>query len=259
MRNIFLCILLTTSVLVYASDETPGLVTDRPDQTESSSVVPLKSLQIETGFVMEKTETNSRKEQSFAYNTTLLRYGLLKNFELRLGIEYLGDHINDQALSTQTKISGLSPLYAGFKVNISEEDGLKPELAVMGGLSLPFTAGDDYVSTYTAAGLRFAVSHTLTDRFSLGYNLGVEWDGETAVPAYFYSLALGVGISDNLGVFLESYGLIPEAGGASHMVDAGFTWLVLTNLQLDVSGGLGLNENAFDHFVSCGLSYRIPE
>jgi len=35
---------------VWARDPVTELVTDRPDQTESSSVVPLHLLQLETGF-----------------------------------------------------------------------------------------------------------------------------------------------------------------------------------------------------------------
>ena len=104
--------------------------------------------------------------------------------------------------------------------------------------------------------LRFAVSHSLSDRFSLGYNLGALWEGESAVPAGYYSLALGIGITDYLGAFVESYGLLSE--DMEHYIDFGFTGLVLPNFQLDVSGGFGINQNAADMLISAGLSYRIP-
>ena len=156
------------------------------------------------------------------------------------------------------KISGFSPLYTGFKVNIAEESGWKPEIAFLGGIALPFTAKKDYKPSNVAADMRFAFTHTLSDRFSLGYNLGAEWDGDSAGPLYFYSLALGMGLTENLSIFAESYGLLNPKGEPENMLDAGFTYLLLDNLQVDLSGGIGLNENAMDNFISVGLTLRIP-
>ena len=261
MRTKFILVSLlfiALTAFVKAQDKGPELITDRPDQTESSAVVPHKSLQIETGFVMENDETNLVKQKSIAYNTTLLRYGLLENFELRFGLEYLGEKMEIKNTDTINTLSGLSPFYAGFKVKIADEDGWKPEIAFLGGLVLPFTANDDVKPEYSAANIRFAFSHTLSERFSIGYNLGAEWDGETAIPGYFYSLAVGIGFTDNLGMFLESFGLIPEEGDSEHLFDAGFTYLLLPNFQLDISGGIGLNNNSIDNFLSIGITYRLP-
>jgi hypothetical protein len=126
-------------------------------------------------------------------------------------------------------------------------------------LVLPVTANDDFKPEYSAANIRFAFSHTLSNRFSIGYNIGAEWDGETAVPGYFYSFALGIGLTEKLGMFLEGFGLLPEKGNSEHLFDAGFTYLVFPNFQLDISSGIGLNENAIDNFLSFGLTYRLPD
>ncbi len=72
------------------SQEEPPLVTDRPDQTESSSVVPQWRLQIETGAAREWVETGSNEyENNTSYGSTLLRFGVLKFLELRLGTDML--------------------------------------------------------------------------------------------------------------------------------------------------------------------------
>ena len=105
--------------------------------------------------------------------------------------------------------------------------------------------------------MRFAFSHTLTERFSFGYNLGAEWEGASG-PGYFYSAVLGIGLTQTLGMFVEPFGLLAPEEANKHLLDAGLTWLVLPNLQLDLSGGVGLNEAASDYFISAGLSYRIP-
>jgi hypothetical protein len=123
---------------------------------------------------------------------------------------------------------------------------------------MPFTADKVFRPSYPAANMRFAFAHTLSNRVSLGYNLGAEWDGESAIPAYFYSVALGIGLSDKFGMFIESYGQTPEESKGEHLLDMGFTYLVMPNLQLDISGGIGLNDKAIDNFISMGLTIRLP-
>lgn len=265
MRSVF-SLPLTASIfsLVFtinlqAQDTKPVLITDRPDQTESSATVPFRSFQIETGFVMENKDNGDYSFKTFAYNTTLLRYGLLENMELRLGFEYLGDQIKDKLTDNQETYSGFSPLYAGFKIKVAEEKGLIPEIAFLGAMILPFTASVAYKPSYPAPNMRFAFSHTITNRVSIGYNLGAEWDGDSAVPAYFYSIAMGVGITDNLGAFIESYGLLPEENGEEHLLDMGFTYLIAPNVQLDLSGGIGLNQETIDNFISAGITIRLPD
>jgi hypothetical protein len=153
---------------------------------------------------------------------------------------------------------GFAPLYAGFKIQITREKRALPEIALLSALVLPFTAAESQRPSHTGVNLRLSVSHTLSEIFSLGYNLGVIWDGDTPVPSYYYSVALGISITQKLGAFAEGFGFLPEKGRASHLLDGGITYLVLPNLQLDVSGGIGLTEESPDYFLNCGLCLRLP-
>lgn len=259
MKYLILVLCIFSFTLIKAQETTPELITDRPDQTESSAVVPHKSLQIETGFIWSNDANDAFKQTNTTYNSTLLRYGLLKNFELRLGMEYNKELLEDKLTNVENSIKGISPLHVGFKINITEEKGLMPEMAILGGLNMPFTANEDFKTDYTGIVIRFAFTHTLSDRFSFAYNLGTEWDGDSAIPGYFYSAVLGASLADRFGLFAEFYGTFYENNSQEHLFNAGVTFLVIPNLQLDVSAGLGLNENALDNFISAGLSYRLPK
>lgn len=253
-------LLFITINFCIAQDQISELVTDRPDQTESSVVVPHKTLQLETGFVLESKESDEQKHKNYALNTSLFRYGLLENTELRLGFEYLKEDHLVKANDSSIIRNGFGPLYTGFKTYIVEEKGILPEIAFLGAMVLPFSANKDFKPEYPAANLRFAFSHTLTEKLSLGYNLGAEWDGESAIPAYFYSVALGIGLTDKLGFYVESYGLIPhDTDIKEHLLDGGLTYLILPNFQLDLSGGVGLGDDTIDNFFSFGFSYRFPK
>jgi hypothetical protein len=178
--------------------------------------------------------------------------------ELRLGLEYLGDKTGTTGINWTNSATGFTPLYAGFKLKIREQQYWIPSTAFLGALVLPFTANELFKTEHSGANMRFSFSHIFSNRVSLGYNLGVEWDGETAIPGYLYSVSLGINIARKLGSFIESYGIIPEEGGQEHLADAGLTYLLKTSLQLDVSGGLGLHDVS-NSFISGGFSYRFPK
>jgi hypothetical protein len=110
-----------------------------------------------------------------------------------------------------------------------------------------------------ASDLRFNLEYTLTDRIGFGMNLGGRWNGSDAEPEGIYSAVLGFGLLDNLGMFIESYGFLPTDQVPDHRLDAGFTFSIKNNLQLDASGGIGLSEVSPDYFVNAGLSWRFPK
>lgn len=103
------------------------------------------------------------------------------------------------------------------------------------------------------------MQHTLSQKFSLGYNLGAEWNGETAEPAFIYTLTTGCSISDKIGAYLEVYGFAPQFSKADHRFDGGLNFLLKENILLDISGGAGITENAPDYYMALGFSFRLKD
>ncbi len=252
MRKLIFIISLLITYNVSAQEE---IITDRPDQTESASVVPVNGIQYETGFALEMDETASYEVDNYIYNSSLFRIGVFENTEFRVGLGYSDEKYMSRLTDMESSLSGLSPLHTGLKVKMTEEKGFLPEMALLASLDWPVTASRDMDPGNVVPAIRMAFAHTLSERFSLGYNLGTEWDGVSSEAAYFYSVALGAGLTERLGLFVESYGYFMESDENIHQFDAGFTYLVEKNFQLDVSGGVGLSENAPDSFVSFGFSY----
>lgn len=81
-RFIGLLILTTLNNVIYAQE----IVADRPDQTESSTTVPIKSFQMEFGFGSE----NYNNETFLLIPSALFRYGLSNNVELRFAEQVVG-------------------------------------------------------------------------------------------------------------------------------------------------------------------------
>lgn len=253
MKTILTVIVIIFSAAAFAQEKAP-LVTDRPDQTEAPILVPQGAIQVETGFQIQQNKTEGVREHEYTYNTTLIKYGVNENFELRLINEYVG---NSLSTSTETKRrQGFNPLAVGVKIKLNEAKGAWPDAALIGHINLASGSGE-FQATHTSADFRFTLAHSLTDRLALSYNLGAEWEGENPGATFLYTLSLAYGFTDRIGGFVEGYSFFPEDSKADNRVDAGITFLVTPVVQWDVSAGLGLSENAPDSFVSTGLSFRL--
>jgi len=252
---IFICSFSTISIVAQEETLKP-MVTDRPDATESPSTVPVKSLQVESGGFYTSVEENGFKTEVYGYNTTLLRYGVLKNLEFRLGwnFEETRFELKDQEFSN--KLSGFSPLLAGVKVAIAEENGFMPQIGLLGHLYLPFTASSDYRPKNTGADFRFSFANTLSEKSTIAYNLGAQWLDDNGELSYVYTLVYGYSITEKWGAYAEVYGDLPENNRSNHYWDAGFTYLLHPRLQLDATVGRSFSGGQ-DILLSTGVSFRI--
>jgi hypothetical protein len=229
----------------------PEIVTDRPDQTESSTTIPLKSLQIECGVLSGNYNFNNSSEKLFLIPTTLFRYGLTKNIELRL-VEQL---ISVQNKQTSEENFGLSDLEVGAKIQILKNPAINTEIAFISHLVLP-TGAVSITNEHVGTINKLAISHGLTDFLDLGYNIGYNYFGHE--KGYLtYSLVFGLGLTDRIGAYVETYGEVAEFTDWVSNFDSGITYLVRNNMQLDFSFGLGLNQKM--NYFSAGFSWNIPK
>ena len=226
----------------------PSIQTDRPDQTECPFITPLHYLQLETGFSFEKTKQNANEIQAAA---ALVRYGITTNTELRIIVE----HNRNQTDYATTK--GINPILIGFKTKLIDEKGIIPTTSFIGHITIPKLASNPYKQKYYTPEFRFTMQHTISDKQALSYNLGAEWNGETAEPTFVYTLTTGYSITEKLGGYVELYGFVPQIEKPDHRFDAGLTYLFNPNHQLDISGGLGLSKISPDYFLSLGYSFRF--
>lgn len=244
-------LLLIAAPVMLKAQETeppPPFSLDRPDQTECPFIVPRGFIQIENGISLEQVDKDTR---SYVHPTSLWKYGLNNNAELRLITEF--NTFEQDSFS----LTGLEPITLGFKVRICEEKGIIPKTSFIGHLTVPAFASRDLQATYYAPAFRFTMQHTLSERFGLAYNLGTSWDGESAEPTFIYTLTSGFEATDKLGLYAELYGFVPQFSDVDHRFDGGITYTFGPGFIMDLSGGGGLTENAPDWYVALGFSFRF--
>lgn len=243
LKKVTVSIFLWTSASFLSGQETIEL--DRPDQTETSSIVPKSFLQIETGYVFEKLNSS---ENSHQFPTTLMRYGISKKTELRLITEFNFDKIDG---FNENKFQ---PLIVGFKTALTEAKGIIPKISFLGQLEL--FAENEAGKKKIAPSFKLLFDNELGNGLSLGYNLGMEWDSNFN-ENYNYTIALGKSIDPKWNIFLESYGFVSPTISADHRLDTGLTYFINNNSAIDISFGKGLSSISPPWFLAFGYSFRV--
>ena len=165
IKKIILSLLLCQIFTFLKAQEQSPIQMDRPDQTETPYTVPKNYLQFESGFTYEKINSN---ENSFQLPTLLTKYGISDKTELRLITE-----LNYNQNSKQSRFS-FQPVTIGFKTALIEEKGIVPKISFIGHLGL-FSTNDNNQKRVIPS-FKFELENKLSENFTLGYNLGMEWD-----------------------------------------------------------------------------------
>ena len=247
IRVIVFLVLFMSSLFLGAQT----ISTDRPDQTEGSTSVPQGSLQIEAGFLHELSEIDDIKVLHVLVPTTLFRYGVAKGLELRL----VGQFESFRNRETHQTVDGLSNVELGAKLELLNKEEIKTKIAFLSHAVLPI--GSDELSNNKLGTVnKLSISHELNAKLSLGYNVGYDYFGEGS-GNFNYSMALGLSIYDNFGVYIEPYGEVVDFKTHLASFDAGITYLLADNIQLDFSSGVGLNYDM--DYIAVGFSINIPK
>lgn len=257
---IFTVFILMTPIVVHAG-ETPPLTTDRPSQSDASTLVPRGYFQSEIGYTYTRDDTAGTTTKSHNAPNLLLRFGLLDELEVRFGWNgYV--HNNPNPGLTQ---DGSGDGQVSAKWYLWQESEWLPETTFLAGTTLPF--GKNGISSDRSDPFfRFLMTRSLPAGFSLSSNLGITWTtfasgiaSKDTAADFIYTALLNYAVAPEIDTFIEFFGSVPlEEQDDRHGFDAGIAWRVLPTVQVDLSGGVGLNDAAGDAFVSAGLSFRLP-
>ncbi len=245
MRNLFIFLILFTSLKGFSQE----IITDRPDQTESSSTVPKHSLQIESGIQLTTRSSLINTEKQLLLPTSLFRVGLTKGIELRV--------LNQLELYKERKdtlsIIGISDLEIGTKIQLFQKKGAWVEIAFLSHLILPVGTFGLSNKNYGTIN-KLSISHELNKKSSIGYNIGYDYFGENNGD-FTYSLTYGFNITEKTSIYIEPFGRINNFSQNQTNFDFGFCYLLKKNIQYDFSFGIGVTQRM--NYISTGLSWLI--
>jgi len=252
-RRSVLAFVLSALVAAAAVAGDDPLVTDRPDFTESAVTVTRGRTQIEAGYTF--TESGDIEEQTIG--ELLLRIGWTEIIELRVGF-----NSRVQVDGPGVDLSGNEDLSVGCKIRLSDPlpaGSRLPQVAVLLATTLP-TGSDEFGNSEAQPSATVALSWALSERTSIGSNVSYARLGEKGdrFGELSASVAWGRELSERLGGYVEVYALSRQEGhGNDQSLNAGFTWALSDDSQLDFRAGTGLDPDGADFFVGAGAAWRF--
>lgn len=196
MKNlsfIIICLILLNTVNVFSQE----LITDRPDQTESSVTVPAGSLQIETGISLSYDEVDYISVRNIVVPASLFRLGITKGIELRIGSQF------ESYKAKAESVDGIGDIEIGAKVQLLKNEIMNTEIAFLSHLVVP--SGTNKLSNGRVGTVnKLAISHAINDDAGLGYNIGYNYFGHGHGDLTF-STVLGYSINEKNRGFYRAF------------------------------------------------------
>jgi len=236
------------------------IATDRPGNGNAATTVPQWALQLETSVSYALERVPMGEDQHLTSFPTLLRFGLLDIFELRLGSALIGLDGNPPM---GEKAAHPTDTSVGVKVQVARNRGAVPAVSLMTDVFLP-SGRAPFTADAVVPDMRAALSWSLPKGFGLLLNagVGVPDDGAGRFARALYVVNLGYAFpfaARRLSVFVESYGLIPFGVDREAIVqiDWGAAFRLTSDTQIDFFAQHGLTEAATDFQLAVGFSARF--
>lgn len=241
-----------------AAEFTTDLESDRPDFTEGTQAIDPGHLQLEAGYTYVRDQNDGETRESHTMPEALLRIGLVKHFELRLTWE---GYVEESIENDPNDDSGVTDMGIGYKQELLDQRKHNPSLAYLFELGIP-VGSDNQTADGVEPTFKLLGAYDLNDRYSVASNLNLSsLEGEDSnYLEYSASGTVGVGLTEELGTYVEYFGLYPENESGevdTHYLNGGFTFKACENLQFDVRAGFGLNSAADDLFTGVGVVWRV--
>lgn len=226
--------------------------TDRPNEAEVPYTVPRKMIQLETGVRIEK---ESESNQLVSHPGLLVKYGLADWIEVRVKTSY-STRIRHFIPNDKVE-SGLQPVELGIKAAVLKENHWIPKTAFLLQTGLPRVSSTPFKAPHLAPTLRLLMENNITEKFSLNYNAGAEWDGYETQPEWMYAVVPGIDLGEHVHVFAEFYSFLQHQQTPEHTLDGGLEYFIGKNIGIDACAGFGINKEAPPYFFTVGGSIRF--
>ena len=235
------------------------IATDRPGNGNAATTVPQWAFQVEgsANYALERGPMGGDMHQlTFP---TLIRFGLLPIFELRVGSSLLGIDGNPP---TGQKTAHPTDTSVGLKVQVLANDGAVPAFSLMTDVFLP-SGRAPFTNDAVVPDMRAALAWSLPAGFGLLLNAGIDVPDDGVGRFARAITVVNVGYAfpfaqRRLSVFVEYYGLLPLADrDAIIQVDWGAAFRITRDTQVDFYAQHGLTDAATDFQIALGFSARF--
>lgn len=224
--------------------------TTRPSVTMGTYTVGKNVLQWQTGLQFRDIEKEAATTSAFQYKT-VVRLGILENWELNGVINYEKDEIN--AGNTHSSKVGISALRLGARYHFFDGKGLLRAGAIQGRLWFQ-SPSDDFQQAHLGGRLMTSIAYKLVGKLGLVTNVGVFWRGNETPASTFFSLRLTQPLNKKLILVADYFSPFKDFEPDYAL---GFGYYIHKELKLDIAVGWLGKEGLQDRYVEVGFATRV--
>jgi hypothetical protein len=261
LRTLSVLLFLVIGAELMAQSDTTTIMTDRPTQTASAFTVPKGTIQIETGFLVTRTNlgfSNFERVTSsqIVFNSTQVRVGVSDKLEFLFSQSLIKNQIRGGGQDADSDIE-LLPTSIGVRVRLLEAKSQgAPQIALLA------SAGGGLLSeveTGTLLDLRLNFQHDFGGGFGLGYNLVGNYNDDLGQFDGVITTVASYQANERVAIFGEVFATFPDLNDAVLQADLGLLYTINKNLQIDIFTGFGISQFTPDSMFGAGLSVKIPK
>lgn len=226
--------------------------TGRPGQAIGGFAVGEKIVQFQQGIEYFSSDNNDYNQQGYLSNN-VIRFGVMERVEISAVIDYKFEKWATDSL--KWSLNGISNFQLGFRVHLNDQKKWIPATGFQFQLRIP-NISKDYRVQHLAPAATFVATWSLPHETLLSANWVMEYDGNNPVVTGKYIINYSFPLSGKWSGFIENYGQLRGTVFQTRF-DGGIAFLMNSNIQFDLSAGVGQNQKTRDFFVGSGISYRF--
>lgn len=233
------------------------LETDRDSVTPATSLVGVRRTVVESSYSFIE---NSIGQDTHSFPELLVRYGLTKRFEIRLGWNYETGGVNSIISGNQAEPNGegeeASRLLFGGKFGMWKQHRWLPESAlIIQGLTP--TSGDSSLTAYSITPVfGWALSERLKHDFACRFQSSE--NGDDNFNVWTPSSVIKLAINERWTAHAEYFSVLSDGRDEAtrqHFLSPGVHRLLNSDMEVGVRVGWGLNRQSPDFFSNIGIGW----
>jgi hypothetical protein len=241
--------------------EMRDMTTDRPDQTESPFTVDAGHFQIEMDLVnWTHDRSGGAVTDTIAIAPVNFKMGLTDSVDLQLVYDSYTEE-RTRAGGHHSRAGGWGDLTARLKINLWGNEGSDTAFGLLPFIKIP-TGSRSVSNGEVEGGLILPFAITLSKTVGLGVMTEVDIlandSGGGHHLAWVNSASVSYNLTKKLGAYTEFFCSVSDDGAPwVGQFDAGLTYGLTDNVQLDCGCNFGLTRSAPDYQPFVGVSFRF--
>ncbi|MEG3161277.1 transporter [Sphingomonas sp. LB2R24] len=236
--------------------ERPGL------DTPACTIAPGK-ISVETSIAdWTRDDQPGSREDNILFGDTLVRVGVSDTIEARIGWAPFGHDRKRDSTGVDT-VNGVGDVSLGMKANLLNPDGSGVSVSVLPFVTLPVGRSSIGAGDW-GAGFLVPLTYELSDTVSLDLtpeiDAAVDQDGNGRHLAYSSTAGLAFKVAKDFTLTGEVQALRdndPDQHATQALAALSLAWMANDDLQFDILGAAGLNDDTPDTRVYAGISRRF--